>query len=100
MEDQNFYTKADLAKKFKKTEQTIHNWIKAGRLWTVKVEGSVLIPESAVQDMLAANVQQPTGLTREARAAITELVAAAPTLTPEKVAQLRHILNDTTSAVA
>lgn len=96
--EKEFYSRQDLAKRFNVTVYTIDNWVKGGKLKAIKVSGTVRFTEAAVQEMLAASVQQPTGLSPEARDAIAALVKAAPTLTPDQVSRLRLVLSDTTAA--
>ena len=50
---EEFYTIEELAEKLKVTRQAIHNWIKQGRIESIKIGRSRRIPAAAVERLLA-----------------------------------------------
>jgi excisionase family DNA binding protein len=55
--DEKFFTIEELAAHFKVTRQTIQNWIRTGKLESIKLGRSRRIPSSAVEKMVAESKQ-------------------------------------------
>jgi excisionase family DNA binding protein len=49
---EQFYTIEDVADKLKVTRQAIHNWIKEGRIESIKIGRSRRIPASSLHQLL------------------------------------------------
>jgi excisionase family DNA binding protein len=59
MPGDEFYTIEEIATKLKVTRQTIHNWIRDGRLASIKVGRARRIPASAFEQFLAKSADSP-----------------------------------------
>lgn len=49
MEDEHYYTPAEVAKHFRVTRQAVYNWINEGKLPAVKLGQAIRIPSSALR---------------------------------------------------
>ena len=59
---EEYYTIEELAEKLKVTRQAIHNWIKDGRIDSIKIGRARRIPAAAVERLLEQS-RQPRGTT-------------------------------------
>ncbi len=55
---EEYYTIEELAEKLKVTRQAIHNWIKEGRIDSIKIGRARRIPASAVDRLLEQSQQR------------------------------------------
>ena len=72
---EQYYTIEEVAEKLKVTRQAIHNWIKEGRLDSIKIGRSRRIPAASIERLLEQSKQrsqsqeQPANKNRPARVA-------------------------------
>ena len=72
---EQYYTIEEVAEKLKVTRQAIHNWIKEGRLDSIKIGRARRIPAASIERLLEQSKQrsqsqeQPVNKTRPALAA-------------------------------
>ncbi len=66
-----YYTVQELATKFKVTEQAIHNWIKAGKIASIKLGRARRIPAAEVERLVRE------GITEDAQEKLTPSLASA-----------------------
>ena len=52
MDEEEYYTPEELAQKFKVTRQAVHQWIRTGKLYAIRLGTSVRIPKSALRAFL------------------------------------------------
>lgn len=53
-----YYTVRELATKFKVTEQAIHNWIKAGKIASIKLGRARRIPAAEVERLVREGISE------------------------------------------
>ena len=66
-----FYTVKELATKFKVTEQAVHNWIKAGKIGSIKLGRARRIPAAELERLVRE------GLSEDDREKLTPDLATA-----------------------
>ena len=49
MEDEHYFTPAEVAQRFRVTRQAVYNWISEGKLPAVKLGQAIRIPSSALK---------------------------------------------------
>jgi excisionase family DNA binding protein len=70
---EQYYTIEEVAEKLKVTRQAIHNWIKEGRIESIKIGRARRIPAASIERLLEQSRQpvreQPVNKTRRVLAA-------------------------------
>jgi excisionase family DNA binding protein len=56
-----YYTVQELAAKFKVTQQSIHNWIKAGKIASIKLGRVRRIPAAEVERLIREGIPEYNG---------------------------------------